>query len=106
MQVISIRLLPDAVRTRRAALGISQTELSNRIGNCPGTVGLVERRNIATPWVLERLAIALGCDVSELRAPIEVDPRQVPMFDVHSASAGAVVVKKGVKIHKRSGAAK
>jgi transcriptional regulator with XRE-family HTH domain len=65
-QTARIRLAAN-LRAARAKLGISQEELADRAGINRTFVGSVERRerNISLDNI-ERLAVALGMDVTEL----------------------------------------
>jgi len=61
------RTFGAAVRTRRAALGISQEELASRAGLHRTYIGDIERglRNVSLKNI-HRLAAGLGCPASEL----------------------------------------
>jgi transcriptional regulator with XRE-family HTH domain len=64
-----LRVIANAVRTRRTDLGLSQEELAELAGLHRTYVGAIERaeRNI-TVASLVRLAKALNCDVADLVA--------------------------------------
>lgn len=63
----AIRIVAENVRYRRVNLGLSQEEFAEKCGLHRTYVGAIERgeRNI-TVATLFRLAIALGCDATDL----------------------------------------
>ncbi|MGW2934822.1 helix-turn-helix domain-containing protein [Streptomyces sp. NPDC001156] len=59
----------QALRRRRIERGLNQVELAAKVGITPSHMSVVERgRRGASPRVLNRLAEALGCEITDLLA--------------------------------------
>jgi transcriptional regulator with XRE-family HTH domain len=60
-------LLANNIKKYRSALGFSQAKLAEKVNTSTNYIGLLEiRRKFPSPKMMERLAIALGIDTTEL----------------------------------------
>jgi transcriptional regulator with XRE-family HTH domain len=60
-------LLAKNIKKYRSALGFSQAELAEKVNTSTNYIGLLEiKRRFPSPEMMERLAFALGIDITEL----------------------------------------
>jgi transcriptional regulator with XRE-family HTH domain len=60
-------LLANNIKKYRCALGFSQAKLAEKVNTSTNYIGLLEiKRKFPSPKMMERLAIALGIDTTEL----------------------------------------
>lgn len=64
---------PERVTRKRVEAGLRQGELADLVGITRGHMNRIERGHVAaSPSVLVRLALALGCPAADLMPPEEV----------------------------------
>jgi transcriptional regulator with XRE-family HTH domain len=60
-------LLANNIKKYRTALGFSQAKLAEKVNTSTNYIGLLEiKRKFPSPKMMERLALALGIDTTEL----------------------------------------
>jgi transcriptional regulator with XRE-family HTH domain len=60
-------LLAQNIKRYRSALGLSQAKLAEKVNTSTNYIGLLEiKRKFPSPEMMERLALALGIDTTEL----------------------------------------
>jgi transcriptional regulator with XRE-family HTH domain len=60
-------LLANNIKKYRSALGFSQAKLAEKVNTSTNYIGLLEtKRKFPSPKMMERLALALGIDTTEL----------------------------------------
>jgi transcriptional regulator with XRE-family HTH domain len=101
-------LLAQNIKRYRSALGLSQAKLAEKVNTSTNYIGLLEiKRKFPSPEMIERLAVALGIDTTELfyKELTSIDAmktyRKAAIEDIQGAIS-AVIAEKLADLDKKT----
>ena len=88
-------VLAENMKTRRKNLGISQSDLAERINTAPNYISKIEaERQFPSVSMLEKIAIALDCDTVDLFSTQAIKKRKIEKIEINFKNSINTLISK------------